>query len=258
MNMVEPFNIIENFKSQILNPLNRLQDREPALKDFIAELEQLDCCKARRLEPDHSPTAVGRHLRQCLGLLGCDQALAEATRQLAGALRWYQIFEAPEDDNSLSSGLSSGLPPGLAAGLVAGQLAGKAGLIISDRITCGLFLLAPGVSYPLHTHGALELYYVLSGTLTLQHGRASAPFALAPGEHSITPSHRLHALRTGGSPCLIFYTWVGDLTAPNWWWEQDTNGDWQRLSWVRGPDARWRPTKSEPVTPAILAEAGEI
>ena len=128
-----------------------------ALDPFIAELEQLEGAAARPARQDSRPPAVGRYLPQCLRNLGGRTALQEATRNLAASLRWYQVFEAPENDDSL--------PPGLAEGLVAGQLAGKAGLIVSQRMTCGLFLLVPGLRYPLHTHGALELYFQLAGEL---------------------------------------------------------------------------------------------
>ena len=170
--------------------------------------------------------------------------------RLAPLLRWYQVFD--------SAGDGDGLPPGLAEGMVAAQLAGRSGLIETDRVTCGLFLLAPGIHYPLHQHSALEIYYLCAGALTLQHGRSGQPFTLAPGEWSVTPSHRLHALQTHDDPCLLAFIWTGDLGGANWWWEEDADGSWQRVAWERGADGSWRRTRREAVSDAVLAEAGEL
>ena len=42
-----------------------------------------------------------------------------------------------------------GIDPILADGMIAAQLAGSHGRIPNDQIACGLFLLSPGVRYPL-------------------------------------------------------------------------------------------------------------
>ncbi|MEM1161174.1 MAG: dimethylsulfonioproprionate lyase family protein, partial [Pseudomonadota bacterium] len=121
----------------------------------------------------------------------------------------------------------------------------------------GLFLLAPGLHYPIHQHEAIEVYYCASGNLELQHGTKGAPFTLEPGMFSVTPSNRLHALTTGAAPCLLIYAWCGNVTAPAWWWEEEADGTWSRVKWVRRDDGRWVIAAREPVNAAILAEAGE-
>jgi hypothetical protein len=112
------------------------------------------------------------------------------------------------------------------------------------------------VHYPLHTHGAEEVYYCLSGRIAVQHGRTGAPVELTPGRLSRTPPHRLHSLTTGAVPVLLAYVWIGAVDAPNWWWRAAAQG-WQRARWSRQPDGSWRKTGEEAVTPAALAEAGE-
>jgi len=235
----------QNFTDCFVAELKAHATSEPHLADFIKEFEGIDCASARTLPANASLPTVERFLQRSLQTIGCAGPLADAVKDLAGAVRWYQIFSG------------EGIEPNLAQGLVAGQLAGGAGIVHSTSIATGLFLLAPGISYPSHQHGALEIYFVVSGQLTLQHGRTAAPFKLGPGEWSITPSNRVHALKTSEEPCLLIYAWVGDLTAPNWWWEQDAAGTWQRICWERGPDARWLQTRSEPITDDVLAEAGE-
>ena len=191
------------------------------------------------------PPAVATYLEPALDRMQCTRPLADAVRQLAGVVDWYQIFQG------------GGIEPNLAKGLVAGQMAGQVGIVGAASIRTGLFLLAPGVHYPLHQHGALEVYFVVSGSLTLQHGRTGTPFEVHPGQWSVTPSHRVHALTVHGDPCLVIYAWVGAIEAPNWWWEQDENGTWHRVCWERQPDARWLRTKREPITEEVLVEAGE-
>ena len=114
--------------------------------------------------------------------------------------------------------------------MIAAQLAGGYGRIPSDQIACGLFLLFPGVRYPMHTHAAEELYLCLSGTLWLQHGLEGTAFDLRPGQYSHTPPHQLHSLQATDSPVLLAYVWIGTLTVPNWWWLQYDAGNWSRTA----------------------------
>src|SRR3546814_5778917 len=67
---------------------------------------------------------------------------------------------------------------------------GQAGLVPNAAFRAGLFLLGPGIHYPLHTHAAAEVYYALSGRLTLAHGPGGAPFGLNAGSYSVTPPGR--------------------------------------------------------------------
>jgi len=248
--MTEPLNkAVADYIAALGGTLRPHLAEEPGLTPFVSALAELDPTAAQPAEKTAEPRAVGAHLAACLGSMDCPPVLGGAVGALAPLLRWYQIFDTASGGDDL--------PAGLAEGMVAGQLAGRTGLIRTDRMVCGLFLLAPDLYYPTHQHSALEIYYVCAGGLTLQHGRRGDPFRLAPGEWSITPSHRLHALRTADLPCLIAFAWVGDLSGANWWWEETADGSWQRTSWERGSDGAWRRTKRESVGPATLAEAGE-
>lgn len=237
--------VAQTFKDCLTADLKAREESAPSLEPFILQLGDLDCSQTQALPPLPTPPTVATHLAPALAGLGCSPALAEAVQLFAGAARWYQIFEG------------EGIDPTLAQGLIAGQLAGQVGLVQSDAIRTGLFLLAPGMHYPLHQHGALELYFVVSGHLTLQYGTRAQPFTLGPGEHSVTPSHTVHALTTHDAPSLVIYAWIGDVESPNWWWVEAGPHGWERVCWERQPDAKWIQTRSEAVTPAILAEAGE-
>ena len=163
-------------------------------------------------------------------------------------LEWYQIFDGEEIDPSLSKGL------------IAGQIVGKKGLIKSNEFYMGLFFLSPKIHYPLHQHNPLEIYYVFSGTLQIQHGRRKLPFSVGAGNYSITPCNQVHSLTTNEKPCFICYMWVkgyGDLQGPNWWWEEQKNGSWKRVCWERQPDSKWKITGSEKLTQSIVDASGD-
>ncbi|MCP5083319.1 MAG: cupin domain-containing protein [Alphaproteobacteria bacterium] len=237
--------VAQSFTDHLCSELDSQQDKEPMLARFIAELKTIDCTQVQSLPPLPEPPTVTAHLESTLSAMACGPELANAARSLASAARWNQLFEG------------EGIEPTLAQGLVAGQLAGQVGLVRSDTIRAGLFLLAPHLHYPLHQHGALELYYVVSGQLTLQYGTTTKPFQVSPGEASVTPSNKVHSLTTHEAPCLVVYAWVGEVESPNWWWVPGANGDWDRVCWERQADAKWIQTRSEPVTQATLEEAGE-
>ena len=239
-------NIADGFRNALVNSLKRHAVTTSEIGRFVTELDHIDCSKPELKSSSSPPDAAKTYLPTAVEGLACDEPLARATQALAGVLHWYQIFEG------------EGIEPELAQGMVAGQLAGQIGLVDSARVRSGLFLLAPGIHYPLHQHGASEFYYVLSGQLTLQHTTHGAPFVLEPGRVSVTPDNRVHALTTGRQPCLLAYAWIGDVEAPNWWWEADRDGGWVRHCWVRRPDASWLRTRSEPVTRKVLVEAGEL
>ncbi|MEM7189082.1 MAG: dimethylsulfonioproprionate lyase family protein [Pseudomonadota bacterium] len=185
-----------------------------------------------------SPSQLGR------AAAGLDDAqpLAAQLRAILPTVCFYAFLEEADVD------------PVLAAGLFAGQI----GYHSNPPARLGLFLLGPGVYYPPHQHAAEEIYYCAAGSLTLQHGTDGTPFDLKAGELSVTPSHRVHALSTGDTPCLLIYAWAGDVTAPAWWWDQDGEGAWHRTRWSRRADGRWLQETREAVTGEVRQEAGEL
>ena len=237
--------VAQAFRDRLSSELQKQQESNGVLADFIRELDTIDCATSQTLSPLPIPQTVVQHLDAALDAMGCAPELAETIRPLAQDVSWYQLFEG------------EGIEENLARGRVAGQLAGQVGLVSADTIRAGLFLLAPGLHYPLHQHGALELYYVVSGRLTLQYGTQNQPFHVEAGNWSVTPSNTVHALTTPETPCLVIYAWIGEVESPNWWWVRRDDGGWDRVCWERQPDAKWIQTRREPVTQAVLEAAGE-
>lgn len=237
--------IAERFRDGLVAELQGQVSSEPLLAPFIGDMREIDCTASRSFGERSPPQTVSRYLEPALAALHCSPALAAAIRDLATVVKWYQVFEGEGIDQTLANGL------------IAGQMAGGMGIVPSSSRLAGLFLLAPHIYYPLHQHAALEFYFSVSGTLTLQHGRNGTPFAVPPGQLSVTPCNRLHALGTGAQPCLLIYGWTGAVNAPNWWWEQADDRSWRRVGWQRQPDASWVRKVIEPVTGEMLREAGE-
>jgi hypothetical protein len=101
--------------------------------------------------------------------------------------------------------------PSLSASIAFAQIVGPRGLRDDASVHLGLTLIAPHTHYPLHSHPAIELYLVLSGTASWRiSGQTFAP--RPPGSLILHESGIGHAMETSGDPLLALYTWRGDLT----------------------------------------------
>lgn len=218
-----------------------------AVASFAAALRRINRAGAVRGPRPRLEHAAMTALDRARAAAPQDTTLPAAGAEAAVHLDWLQVFEG------------GGVDPALADGMLAAQIAGSYGCFPSEEAACGLFLLAPGVVYPPHTHAAAELYVCLSGVIRIRHGveegGAGAPIDLTPGARSVTPPHRLHALEVGPDPVLLAYVWTGALLDPIWWWEEDGVGGWRRTRWRRPPGRAWRADRVEPVTAAVMAQA---
>lgn len=213
---------------------------DPTLARFTKGLQASDFAEAPRRQQE-LPGEISALLNEGLDRLDCAPPLAEAIRTITQGVRFYPILAGAPVDPSLERGL----------------IAGQVGFSDLAPSRLGFFLLEPGLDYPLHQHAAEEIYYVASGKISIQHHRAGRPNGLLAGDFSITPPHRLHALRTHDEPCLIVYAWIGDITAPGYWWEQAADRSWHRVRWDRANDGLWTRAASVPVDTAMLLQAGE-
>ena len=210
------------------------------LKPFCDALNTIDFSAAERPKKCKLEHQTMRYLNR-LKSEAFDNRFARA----ADDLDWSQIYEG------------DGLDQNLAEGMLAAQCVGTYGRHPSDTVAAGLFLLAPDIHYPLHTHAASEVYLCVSGRLQLSHGMPGAPFEIQRGELSITPSGRVHELKTYSEPVLLAYLWIGGLTAPTWWWEKTSNDTWQRVSWTRIPGEPWKKIGIEPLSKEDIKKASD-
>ncbi len=93
------------------------------------------------------------------------------------------------------------------------EFVGLRGPVASDRMACGVLVLAPGVVYPAHAHEAEEVYLPIHGVAAWMKGdQGFAPVPVRQGIHH--PSWVPHAMRVGPEPLVALYLWRGgDLAA---------------------------------------------
>lgn len=206
-----------------------------ALAPFLATLSAVTDGSDRPVRAACSVPAFRDNLNSALAAMPDSGAISDIVAAIAGRLGWYQVYQG------------EGIDSALAERMFAGQVVGQVGLRHSDDVRTGLFLLAPGLHYPLHTHAASEIYFCISGSVTLQYGMTGEPFDLVPGGISVTQPDHVHALSTGRRPALLIYQWIGEIDAPNWWWERRADGRWWREKWTRQADASWQRQAVEPV-----------
>ncbi|MAO92302.1 MAG: hypothetical protein CMM81_12240 [Rhodospirillales bacterium] len=194
-------------------------------------------------QPATNPAPAPPAFQPSLDNFSGSDALRQAVQDTAPLCHWRDVVSGHPD-----------VDPALSGGMHAAHIFGELGILGMPGMRAGLFTLAPNIDYPLHSHGAAELYFCLSGTLTLRHGVNGAPFSLNGGDYSITPIERVHALSTGSEPVLLFFAWVGALGAPIYWWHQAKTGIWERVEWSRDSTGVWNRGKAQPVDQDMLAQ----
>lgn len=214
---------------------------DTGLEPFVARLHQ---ARDDGFEPRHDvrPSPVPAGFPKSADEIAAAPLLAELLVKAGGQSAWNPVVaDQPNVD------------PALQAGMHAAHLFGINGPLGCKNIRGGLFSLAPNIHYPLHTHLATELYYCVSGVLTLQHGLDGEPLNLHAGEYSITPSDRLHSLTTADDPVLLIFSWIGEFAAPIYWWAKEGQ-EWGRTAWQRTPDGSWEAGERMPVDAGLLSQ----
>lgn len=192
---------------------------DPAIDSFVDDLSAVDLREAvdRSAEGTKTHPAL-QHLEQAMAALRGDASYVSTVREIIPHIAWGGSYQG------------SGPGAAVAPRMIWGEIVGPNGIVTSDSIKLGFFLLSPGTFYPLHGHHALEIYSVVSGAMTVTLGldNPTKRLVAAPG-HSVTPEAEAHALQVGAEPVLIIYCWTGDLFAPVWWWERNEGGRWSKV-----------------------------
>jgi len=122
-----------------------------------------------------------------------------------GRLRWMTYDAYPPDR----------IGPAFCGGHAFAPLIGAEGAPFPARdFDAGLFLMAPGLTYPDHRHPAPELYLPLTGPHLWRFDGAGDFAPLPAGVPVWNPPRRIHATRTGAVPFLALYVWTDEVDAP--------------------------------------------
>lgn len=219
-------------------------DHDTMVNQSINGLANLSDDARRHVDIGPYPDALTQYGTDLLNHM-IDNKLSRLVSDLWPDLHWYEIFSDP------------GISDALSKGLINAPISGTRGQLISNELLSGIFLLAPHIHYPLHQHPALEIYYVLSGHVDICHGREKSPMRITAGDFSLTPPDQVHSLTTGDSPCLIIYTWTGDLANENWWWVEE-DSIWVRKCWQRDANGTWKITGQERLSDDIITLSGDV
>jgi hypothetical protein len=137
------------------------------------------------------------------------RGLAEAVQRHAGDLTWFDGRAGYGEDPSLAQFFD-----GYGAACFLGpDFDGIRMPYASDNLLIGFSLQAPGLHYPAHAHPAVELYYVIGGTVEWQQGDGLWRH-LGPGAFVLHESEEPHAMQTGEKPLLAMFAWLSDLLSP--------------------------------------------
>ena len=96
------------------------------------------------------------------------------------------------------------------------KLLGPGSPVPSARMAAGIFLMGPGVHYPLHAHAAEELYLILAGEIGFRSGPGDAWRDSSPGEIILHRSQEPHEMKSGPAS-LALYVWEGAIFEPSWY-----------------------------------------
>jgi mannose-6-phosphate isomerase-like protein (cupin superfamily) len=104
------------------------------------------------------------------------------------------------------------LPRAIGDRMAVAALVGPDALIRHENVALGLILIAPGLCYPSHRHGAEELYLALGGALSwVIDGHDIGP--VRPGDFVHHRPWQPHAMITSDRSALLFWGWTGDIAA---------------------------------------------
>ena len=186
------------------DPLDRFLDLSAAALSVLESPLARNVATAIRELPAALGQWENRHLPAADHFTAVCAMASEATRPLVDAVA------ALEDRFQWRGGGDHGFGDRKRGDLAYVPFVGLTSLVVTDAITCGIFLLAPGAFYPNHSHAADEIYYVIAGQGEWQ--KDSGDFvAYGPGSLIEMPSFTPHALSTGVTPVLILYAWIGDI-----------------------------------------------
>ena len=97
------------------------------------------------------------------------------------------------------------------------KLLGPAAPAPSERLALGLFLMGPGVHYPLHAHAAEELYLTIGGAIDFRSDPKQPWRTTVPGDLIYHRVHEPHEMRTRERASVALYLWSGEIFEPSWY-----------------------------------------
>jgi len=195
--------------SELLKALRTLCEegaaREPGMAADLHRVRRvLDDLGELRPATSTPPEVVETYLSGCRGLARAPlgERLVTALDAARAVIAWY-----PSKSYDNKPAMADFLPRYAVAPIVGPDRFGRRCPYLSDRIVLGISLQAPATDYVAHAHQAVELYYILAGSVDWRQGDG-AWRPKAPGDFVRHEAHEPHAMRTGAAPLLAMFAWV--------------------------------------------------
>lgn len=183
-------------------------DREASLGNGLRQiLYALDGLGDLRAGASQDPDVVERYLGDCRALARDPLAerLVTAMEREPERVAWH-----PSKSYDDEPAMTDFLPRYAVAVIFGPDRFGRRCPYFSDRASLGVTLQAPDVDYPAHAHEAVEIYYILAGSVDWQQGDGVWRRKV-PGDFVLHEAQEPHAMRTGDEPLLAMFAWVSDL-----------------------------------------------
>lgn len=182
--------------------------REPRIADGLQTvLDALDGLGALRPGASQGLSVVETYLGGCRALARAPLAerLVAALAAEPGAVPWHAARSYDAEP-----AMADFLRRYAVAAIVGPDRFGRRCPYFSDRAVIGVTLQAPDVDYAAHAHQAVEIYYVVAGSVDWRQGDGVWRRKM-PGDFVLHAAHEPHAMRTGEEPLLALFAWVSDL-----------------------------------------------
>ena len=111
-------------------------------------------------------------------------------------------------------------------------LVGPTGIVRSDEVALGLFLLGPGTTYREHAQALDEVYHVIGGQAEWGLDRKANRHVFGPGALVHTSPDQRHDIRTGNEPIVCAYVWTNSPAASTYY---RSDGPWGEGEVVEPP-----------------------
>lgn len=179
-----------------------LEAEGAVLSGSVADLRALP----DNLPPSDAPCDPVRWLQFASQAMGADPTvLAVAARSAFRQVRWTEFYT---EDGSSRSFLNC---------FANGEGIGPDGRLRYNSLILGLFIMGPGLTYPLHAHPAEAFYLVLSGRPAFKVGAAAPHRDVADREVVWHPADIPHSILSGTEPLFAIFRWRGNISAPSWY-----------------------------------------
>jgi dimethylpropiothetin dethiomethylase len=168
---------IRSHQKEVRHRLSRVLNDDPPVN--MLQASQKPVCA-------HLPRALD------MGMAHSTASLSRAIERICAHLHWEYGYGK--------------VPRGLCNKYAYSELMGPKGPVVSQELTLGLVLFAPGTTYPTHSHQDItESYFCLSGAIS-----ENDVGVYAPGSLILNPPEHPHRITTSDrEPSLLAYAWVG-------------------------------------------------